>query len=144
MRKTDSFWDASALVPLCVHQAASLFGQAVLSAKSLTVWWSTPVEMLGAIRRLHRDGKVTQQEFQTAIRRLAELREGWAEVPPTERVRERAEALTLRHALRTGDALQLAAALVWARDQPLHRAFVCFDHRLGAAANKEGFQVVSL
>ena len=47
-------------------------------------------------------------------------------------------------ALRAADALQLAAALVWAKQLPRKRLFVCFDGRLAEAAGKEGFTVETL
>ena len=144
MRKTDSFWDSSALVPLCVNQAATVFSQTALRTKSLTVWWGTPVEMVAAFCRLHRDGKITQQEFQAAIRRLEELREGWAEVSPAERVRELAQGLVESHPLRAADAMQLAAALVWSAASPRGRPFVSLDQRLAATAADEGFEVLTL
>ncbi len=38
-------------------------------------------------------------------------------------------------------ALQLGAALVWCREKPRRRPFVCFDERLGKAAPQAGFSV---
>jgi predicted nucleic acid-binding protein len=131
-------------VPLCVNQAATVFSQTALRTKSLTVWWGTPVEMVAAFCRLHRDGKITQQEFQAAIRRLEELREGWAEVPPAERVRDLAQGLVESHPLRAADAMQLAAALVWSAASPRGRPFVSLDQRLAATAADEGFEVLTL
>jgi predicted nucleic acid-binding protein len=46
------------------------------------------------------------------------------------------------HALRTGDALQLAAAYVAAERRPPQLHLVTLDDRLAAAARKEGFVVV--
>ena len=48
------------------------------------------------------------------------------------------------HALRAGDALQLAAALIWCDMRPQGRAFVCADEALTAAAEAEGFAVVQV
>jgi hypothetical protein len=45
------------------------------------------------------------------------------------------------HALRAGDALQLAAALVFAEDEPAVE-FICVDDRLHEAAFKEGLRVL--
>jgi len=129
---------------MCVNQAATVFSQTALRTKSLTVWWGTPVEMVAACCRLHRDGKITQQEFQAAIRRLEELREGWAEVSPAERVRELAQGLVESHPLRAADAMQLAAALVWSAASPRGRPFVSLDQRLAATAADEGFEVLTL
>jgi predicted nucleic acid-binding protein len=69
------------------------------------------------------------------------LREQWIEVQPSERVRDIAVLLLERHALTAADAMQLAAALVWANERPKSRVFVCLDRRLADAARKEGFEV---
>lgn len=143
MKKTDSFWDSSALAPLCASQPASFLARTALQSKSVTVWWATPVELTSAVCRLLRDGHLSRRQFESAIRRLEALRQGWVEVAPTERVRKLAEALLQRHALRAGDALQLAAALVWSAERPRQRQFVCSDGRLAEAAEKEGFQVAA-
>jgi predicted nucleic acid-binding protein len=50
--------------------------------------------------------------------------------------------LLAAHPLRAADALQLAAAMLWARDKPGGRDFVCLDERLRTAAILEGFAVL--
>ena len=42
------------------------------------------------------------------------------------------------------DALQLAAAEVWAGQPSAGYTFVCLDHRLRDAASREGFEVMPL
>jgi hypothetical protein len=44
--------------------------------------------------------------------------------------------------LRTGDALQLAAALISCNKNPRRRIFVCFDDRLAAVAEDVGFKAI--
>jgi hypothetical protein len=44
--------------------------------------------------------------------------------------------------LKTADALQLSAALLWCENEPDGRAFVCSNGVLRTAANDEGFQVL--
>jgi len=144
VKKIDSFWDSSALVPLCANQSSSLLARTALKSKSVTVWWGTPVEMTAALCRLLRDGHLSRRQFESARNRLEALRQGWVEVAPTERLRGLAETLLERHALRAADALQLAAALVWSGERPRQRQFVCLDRRLAEAAGKEGFQVATL
>ena len=73
--------------------------------------------------------------------RLSQLRGAWDEILPSERLRSTAEDLPERFSIRAGDAMQLAAALVWCRERTRGRAFVCFDERLGKAAESVGFTV---
>lgn len=46
------------------------------------------------------------------------------------------------HALRSADALQLAAALVACDERPRGETFVSLDERLRNAAQREGFTVL--
>ena len=144
MRKFDAFWDASALAPLCVAQGPSGLVRTASKTRSITVWWGSPVEMTSAFARLFRNQEIDQQDFRLAMTRLTELRRRWIEVQPTGVLRDLAEMLLQRHALRAADSMQLAAALVWAKQLPRKRLFVCFDGRLAEAASKEGFSVETL
>jgi predicted nucleic acid-binding protein len=141
MNSEAGFWDTSALVPLCCRQAAS--GNARLLARRyrMVVWWGTRVEALGALARLQREGLLSEKGFRQTRTRLSVLSGAWSELLPVESVRERAEELLVHYPIRSADALQLAAALVWCRDRPQRRIFVCFDRRLGEAASQAGFEV---
>ena len=137
-----AFWDASAIVPLCCSQAATRRSRKLLrEAGRMIVWWGTPVEARSAFARLVRDGSRTNAERGKAMRLLDQLRPSWDEIQPSERVRSLAEELPDRHGLRALDAMQLAAALVWCRERPSRRPFICFDERLSSAAAAVGFTV---
>ena len=144
MKKVDAFWDASAIVPLCVGQPGSGFARTALRNRSIAVWWGTPVETISAFARLARAGDLDERQFQKAIARLAALRGMWIEVQPSEGLRELAEDLIQRHPLHAADAMQLSAAVIWSRRQPRQRAFVCLDGGLASAASKQGFSVESI
>jgi predicted nucleic acid-binding protein len=139
-----TFWDASAVVPLCVRDTRTRgLRRLVREQGRQVVWWGTPVEVHGALARMVREQALTEQARDQAAARLAVLRRTWFEVQPTERVRSLAEMLPSQFNLRAGDALQLAAALVWSRERPRGRAFVCLDQRLGEAADRLGYSVIS-
>jgi len=76
--------------------------------------------------------------------RLAVLRRSWAEVLPTDRLRDLAETLPERYGLRALDAFQLAAAFLWCNERPRRRAFVCLDRQLAASAAELGFSAVGI
>jgi uncharacterized protein len=127
MKTETAFWDTSALVPLCCHQSAT--GEARRLARRygrMVVWWWTRVEAYGALARLRREGALTDSGFRQAVARLSVLSQAWLEVLPVESVRECAEELLPRHAIRAADAFQLAAALAWCQGRPRRRPFVCF------------------
>ena len=51
VKRTTAFWDASALVPLCVHEAASRHAQSYLRRFAPVVWWESPVEVHSGLRK---------------------------------------------------------------------------------------------
>ncbi|MGQ0568951.1 MAG: type II toxin-antitoxin system VapC family toxin [Armatimonadota bacterium] len=144
MATEPAFWDASAVVPLCVDQpAAGVLRRLVRQHSRLVVWWGTPVEVAGALTRLMRQGLMTAQGRGQAQARLAVLRRAWAEVLPTEALRDLAEGMPTQHDVRAADAFQLAAAVVWCRERPRNRPFICYDRRLAVAAERVGFTVIA-
>ena len=137
-----AFWDASAIVPLCAAQSATAQVRRLRpELRRMVVWWGTPIEARGAFARLVRTGALTDVERAASIKRLTQLRAAWDEIQPTERVRSLAEDLPDGHGIRAADAAQLAAALVWCRERPKQRPFVCFDDRLKTVATALGFSV---
>lgn len=137
------FWDASAIVPLLVHEAPSETLLEMLEHdSSMLVWWGSVVECASAIARRQRDGSLHSTDAGTALARLQALAGAWLEVVPSNAVREHAQRALRLHPLRAADSLQLAAALVAAEHQPATLAFVCLDERLGEAAAREGFEVI--
>ncbi len=56
-------------------------------------------------------------------------------------VRRHAERVVEAHPLRAADALQIAAALVAAEEDPGSLPFVTLDRNLAEAAEREGFRV---
>jgi hypothetical protein len=65
-------------------------------------------------------------------------------IEPVEVVKELALAQLDRFPLKAGDALQLAAALVWCRQRPGGRMFICNDRQLRSAANELGFEAAGV
>ena len=137
------YWDASAIVPLLAFQDST--GAVRAEAKrdpSIVTWWGTRVECVSAVSRRERDGQLEEPAARAAIDRLTELASNWAEVGPSSRVRQVAERLLRIHPLRAGDALQLAAAIVAADDDPVTMPFLTLDERLALAARRDGFTVI--
>lgn len=139
------FWDASAIVPLVLDEAGSADARTTLERDAnMVVWWGTPVEVLSALARAERGRMFAAADVDLARRALEDLGDSWNEVLPSDEVRERAGAGVLRHPLRAADALQLGAALTWARGRPRGHAFLSFDARLAEAARQEGFDVIDV
>lgn len=137
------FWDASAVIPLCLREPNTTAMKRILSRNpSIVAWWGTPPECWSAFARLRREGVLTAAAEGRVRQLLSRLSSEWTEVLPGNRVRDRAGRLLLRHPLRAADSLQLAAALVWADGNPGDQDFVCLDRRLRDAAVQEGFRLL--
>lgn len=137
------FWDASGLVPLCVGQPETSRVRELLDEdRVMVVWWGSVIECRSAFARLRRDGVFTTDNEDAARDLLHMLQESWIEIFPGEDVRVHAGRLLRLHAIRSADALQLAAALVWAGTPPSGQ-IVVFDRRLQEAARLEGLTPLS-
>ena len=136
------FWDSSALVSLCVQETFTSRAEAHYQEDpQIGVWWASPIECASAFARMRREGAIELAEEEEARAVLSALSDRWYEVQPAETVRLNAMRLLRLHALSTGDALQLAAAMTWA-GTPAGGELVTFDARLADAARLEGFKVL--
>lgn len=137
------FWDSSAILPLCLREPRTVaLKKLVEKDNAMVAWWTTPTEGFSAFARLRREGVLTLTGEEQARFVLMSLANEWTEMLPSTVVRERAARALLLHPLRAADALQLAAALVWANGHATGYFFVCLDQRLREAARQEGFGIL--
>ena len=139
-----AFWDASALVPLCVHQAITPRVIALYRAYEAVVWWTSRIEIASALARLLRMQQLNTADYTNARKLAQELADSWWEIQPSDAVRARASLLVDRYDLRALDSLQLAAALEWCQDSPSGRVLLTADNRLREAALLSGFDTTKL
>ena len=138
-----NFWDASAIVPLCVQEPTSaLVRDVLIEDDGIIVWWGTRTECISALVRQVREGNLTPLDERNARHVLYTLTQSWIEMQPSETLRSTAERLLSVYPLRAADALQLAAALLWCREATAGQGFVTFDRRLREAGYQEGFSVL--
>lgn len=97
MKKATAFWDASGLVPLCVHEAASRRARSCLRRFAPVVWWGSLVEVHRAICRLHREAEISDVDKQGAVARLRLLGRTWWEILPGDEVRDLVVRLLDKH-----------------------------------------------
>lgn len=138
------FWDSSAIVPLVCAESASGQCRAWLRRDPvMLVWAFSETEVLSALARKHREGRLAEKLHRLAERRLRKLQGAWNEIVHYDAVRKQAGLLLKAHPLRAADALQLAAALEARGREAGSFELVTFDSRLGAAARHEGFTVLT-
>jgi predicted nucleic acid-binding protein len=137
------FWDSSALAPLFVSEPQSFQAERWLRSDPVVIVWTlTRVELLAALARRRREEPRSSRALVAARRQILAAWPEWSEVTAVELVRRHAERLVESHALRAADALQLAAALVAAGEDPGSLEFVSLDERQAASAEREGFRVL--
>ena len=138
-----NFWDSSAIVALIADEPAGPQARQTLEADPrMAVWWGTPVECVAAIARQERTGVAPAERVAERLRRLEDLARDWHEVQPDRRLRSLARRMVRVHPLKAADALQLAAAVVVAEQEPAKIGFVSFDVQLNKAAALEGLAVL--
>jgi predicted nucleic acid-binding protein len=139
LARTFAFWDASALVPLCVHQSITPSVASLYKSYQAVVWWATPLEIASALARLVRTSEINSSDCAKARQVAAVLADEWLVIQPSDSLRARATQLVDRYDLRAAGALQLAAALDWCEEAPQGQVFLTADQRLREAAVLSGF-----
>jgi len=136
------FFDASALVKRYVHEPHSTRVRRLLRAGDVALCRLSEVEVISAFARLARERAISPAERDRAAAAFVADIPAWTVVEITSDVARAARRLLLQRALRSGDAVQLGAALVLqdATGRPL-REFVAYDHRLLDAAQAEQLPV---
>lgn len=136
-----NFWDTSAILPLVIHESTSEQTLEFFDDDGLCIWTLTPVEAMAAVCRLRREKKIAPNDQEEALAHLDRIFKGCTVVKNIERAKARALRLLRLHALKSADALQLAAALLACQDEPQEHHFVTYDNRLKEAARLEGFKI---
>ena len=84
-----SFWDSSAVVPLCVYESQSESMRALLVEQTeMVAWWATLVECEAAIARQRRSDVLSDSADRAAQERLRKLAKGWLSIDLRAAVRD--------------------------------------------------------
>ena len=144
LARTSAFWDASALVPLCVIQGITPSVISLYKSYPAVVWWATPVEIASALARLVRTREISSNEWAKARQVAMALADEWSVIQPSNALRDHATRLVDRYDLKAADAMQLAAALDWCENAPRGEIFLTADQKLREAAVLSGFDGKSI
>src|SRR5258708_33389761 len=77
-----AFWDASAVLHLCVPGQASSRARRIFRSATPVVWWVTRVEVRSALARLRREGAISDAAYEASRQRLAAMLGAWEEILP--------------------------------------------------------------
>src|SRR5258708_32975920 len=101
-----AFWDASALVPLCVGQSSTPHAIALYKQYEAVVWWATPVEIASAFARLVGMQLLDASDCPKARRLAAGLADAWFVLQQWDSLRAKAARLAQPYDLRAAAALK--------------------------------------
>lgn len=137
------FWDSSALVPCLIQEEASAWARRTLQIQPRFACSAIGrIEVLSALHRSFREGRLTLLELQQSMAKLDRLLGFALLVKPTPRVLDLAARLIKVHPLRTLDAMQLAAALAWKPHAETSARFATCDELLASVARQEGLEIL--
>ena len=136
------YFDASALAKRYVEEEGSDLVRALLRNGVRVSSRISEVEISSALARRWREGRFTREGLDRAMASLEKDFEKLSVVELHPSVVSLARDLLLRHALRAGDAIQLASGILLKEGGGFELEFVAFDNRLNAAARDEGLTVL--
>ena len=137
------FFDASALVKRYIREQGSTQVRRLLRSGDVAVSRLSEVEVVSAFARLARENSISRAQRDSVAKAFVRDLKAWHVVELTPEVIVTARRLLMHHALRSGDAMQLAGALVLQAglgDGLL--GVVAYDHRVLDAARAEQLTVI--
>lgn len=135
------YFDASALAKAYVDEADSQHMRRLLKRGATATTRLSFVEVSSALGRLGREGRLSDDQRSMALAALTADAAGVLVIELTGEIVSKAQVLTQKYPLRTGDAIQLASCL-YVRDTINQRTtLVSFDDRLNRAARLEGVKL---
>ncbi len=136
------YFDASAVVKRYVREAGSNLVRRLLTGVPPATSRLSEVEVASAVVRRCREGALSIAARDRVLRALAADLTAFHLIELTDETAGLARTLLLRHALRAGDAIQLASCLVLQQALRSPLPMVVFDSRLREAAAGEGLTVL--
>lgn len=134
------YLDASALVKQYVNEPGSDLVEAVAAqAESTATALISRAEVSAALAKAVRLNILTAERGAAALQAFRSDWSSLVRIQVTELVAARADALAWEYTLRGYDAVQLAAASVWAEAMGVPVTFATFDRGLWRAARGSGF-----
>src|ERR1039457_5009350 len=95
--RVPAFWDASALVPLCVRQSVTPLAISLYKTYDVVVWWATPVQIASALARLLRMKQLDSRDWSKASDLAQNLSGLWSVIQPSDSLRATSMQLVDRY-----------------------------------------------
>jgi predicted nucleic acid-binding protein len=135
------YFDASALAKIYVQEPDSMAVRRLMRGGGIATSRLSHVAIVSALARRSHEGAFAAADRDRAVAALNAHLEAWVIVELTPALSAEAQRLLVRHALRSGDAVQLASCLYLQRELGQCVPLIAFDDRLNHAARAEGLSL---
>lgn len=142
MTRTPAYFDSSVLVKRYVDEVGSVEARRRLDEHHTACSAVAPVEVTSALKRRREAGQLSERRLRALLDDLRQDRAHWELVEVSGAVLDRAEAIVVRAAVKTIDAIHLASALLLAETTVDRLPFVTADARQREVAARVGLPVV--
>ena len=139
-----AYFDTSALVKNYIREAGSSRVRGLLTSYEFLSSAITPIEFHSAVRRRHRQGEITQPNYNSIVSRLAKDRSYWQLVEVVPQILSKAEELVKTANVRTLDAIHIASAIIIQDSFTTPLPFISADERQLAAAQSCRLSVIAI
>jgi len=129
-----AYFDTSVLVKNYIQETGSARVRELLETYEFVSSAMAPIELHSAVRRRHRQGELSRQNYASILSRVKQDRSFWQLVEPVPPVLTKAEALVVAYNVRTLDAVHLASAIVIQDSIGAQFPFITADERQLTAA----------
>lgn len=139
-----AYFDTSALVKIYIHEAGSSRVRGLLTSYEFLSSAITPIELHSAVQRRHRQGEITQPNYNSIVSRLAKDRSYWQLVEVVPQILSKAEELVKTANVRTLNAIHIASAIIIQDSFTTPLPFISADERQLAAAQSCRLSVIAI
>ena len=129
-----AYFDTSVLVKNYIQETGSARVRELLETYEFVSSAMAPIELHSAVRRRHRQGELSRQNYASILSRVKQDRSFWQLVEPVPPVLTKAEELVVAYNVRTLDAVHLASAIVIQDSIGAQFPFITADERQLTAA----------
>jgi len=139
-----AYFDTSVLVKNYIQETGSARVRELLETYEFVSSAMAAIELHSAVRRRHRQGELSRQNYASILSRVKQDRSFWQLVEPVSPVLTKAEELVVAYNVRTLDAVHLASAIVIQGSIRAPFPFIAADERQLTAARQFNLETIAV
>ncbi|HEY2917728.1 MAG TPA: type II toxin-antitoxin system VapC family toxin [Candidatus Binatia bacterium] len=139
-----AYFDTSVLVKNYIQEAGSTRVRELLESYEFVSSAMAPIELHSALRRRHRQGELSRQNYASIVSRVKQDRSFWQLVEPVPEVLTKAEDIVVARNVRTLHAVHLASAIIIQDSIGAPLPFITADERQLTAARQCNLETIAV